>query len=60
MRPTKTKRMKLLREEFREVNYLLMEYRDYIIDIVRTYEDKFGESSLYTNIKDINQKWLRE
>ena len=37
-----------------------MEYRDYIIDIVRTYEDKFGESSLYTNIKDINQKWLRE
>ena len=42
------------------MNYLLMEYRDYIIDIVRTYEDKFGESSLYTNIKDINQKWLRE
>lgn len=37
-----------------------MEYRDYIIDIVRTYEDKFGESSLCTNIKDINQKWLRE
>ena len=26
----------------------------------RTYEDRFGESSLYTNIKDINQKWLRE
>jgi len=36
------------------------EYRDYIVDIVKTYENKFGASSKYKNIIDINEKWLRE
>lgn len=35
------------------------EYRDYIVEIVKKHENKFGESSRYTNIKDINTKWLR-
>lgn len=36
------------------------EYRDYIIDVVKTHENKFGASSKYKNIIDINEKWLRE
>ena len=36
------------------------EYRDYVIDVVKTFEEKFGASSKYKNILDINNKWLRE
>ena len=37
-----------------------IEYRDYIINVVRTFEDKFGAASKYKNIVDVNEKWLRE
>ena len=37
-----------------------IEYRDYIIAIVKDFEGKFGESSKYTSIIDMNKKWLRE
>jgi len=36
------------------------EYRDYIVEMVKTYPDKFGVSSKYKNIIDLNEKWLRE
>jgi hypothetical protein len=36
------------------------EYRDCIANIVKEHEDKFGPSSIYTNIIDINNKWKRE
>ncbi|MCL2844811.1 MAG: hypothetical protein FWE23_05100 [Chitinivibrionia bacterium] len=35
------------------------EYRDYIIDVVKGHEGKFGVASKYKNIVDINEKWLR-
>lgn len=35
------------------------EYRDYIQNIVRDHEEKFGAGSRYTNIIDINDKWKR-
>jgi hypothetical protein len=36
------------------------EYRDYIVDVVREHESKFGAASKYKNIIHINDKWLRE
>lgn len=36
------------------------EYRDYVIDLVKASEGKFGPGSKYTNIIDINSKWLRD
>ena len=32
----------------------------YIVEMVKTYPDKFGVSSKYKNIIDLNEKWLRE
>jgi cell division protein FtsL len=37
-----------------------IEYRDYIISLVRENESKFGPGSRYTNIKYINDKWHLE
>jgi len=36
------------------------EYRDYIVDLVKQFEPRFGAASKYKNIIDINEKWLRE
>jgi molecular chaperone GrpE (heat shock protein) len=36
------------------------EYRDLITGVVKTFEDKFGKSSKYTNIIDINDELLRK
>jgi hypothetical protein len=37
-----------------------VEYRDYIIGVVKEFENNFGPASKYKNILDINNKWLRE
>ena len=33
------------------------EYRNLIHDVIVTYEDDFGETSPYNNIKNLNKKW---
>lgn len=35
------------------------EYRDYIASLVTAHEEKFGASTAFTNILDINNKWKR-
>lgn len=36
------------------------DYRQYFADMVRSHEDSFGPSSIYTNVIDLNNKWKRE
>ena len=36
------------------------EYRDYIAEVVKTYEGKFGPATKYKSIKEIYDKWSRE
>lgn len=36
------------------------EYRDYVQNLVKEFESRFGAGSRYTNIIDLNNKWKRE
>lgn len=37
-----------------------VEYRDFILGIIKTYPESFTAGSKYINIIDLNQKWQRE
>lgn len=48
----------ILRGYFKEGDWR-PEYRDYVADAIQAYPNKFGPSSIYTNIIDLHNKWKR-
>jgi hypothetical protein len=35
------------------------EYRPYFANLVRKHRDQFGPDTIYTNIKDLHDRWAR-